>query len=110
MCEKCSMFQHWNFCASCGAPLTSTKIKPKIFIDLSGGLVQQIMATENMDVIIIDYDDSDGMDEHPERTVKIDGEDPAYIYRGASVDAAPDRVIDLHRQINTALKEKENSQ
>lgn len=53
----------------------SHKVKPKVYIDLSGGVVQQILATEPIDIVIVDYDD---LESGNGRVVEID-RDPAYV-------------------------------
>ena len=70
--------------------------KPKIIIDLSGGLVQQIMATQEVEVIVVDYDDLEG--DGP--IVEIDGTSPAYVINTPAVDLFPDRVNELYQQIS----------
>ena len=69
--------------------------KPRLFIDHSGGVFQQIIATQDVDIIIIDYEDL----ENDGPFVVIDGVNKAYLYSGASPDIAPDRVEDLFKQI-----------
>jgi len=64
----------------------------KLFIDLTGGLIQSAVADTEVEIVVVDYDDL-GDDE----TVRIDG-DKAYIFSGISVEVNAERTNDLFRQ------------
>jgi hypothetical protein len=67
----------------------------KVIIDVTGGLVQSVTHNiPDLDVCVIDYD-VDGADE----TQQIDGNE-AYVYIGEPGHFDPDRVENIHNQIN----------
>jgi len=72
------------------------KGKPKLFVDLSGGLVQQIISDTDIDVIVVDFDDIETGGNG--KVVQIDGM-KAYVFAGIEVDVDKTFVEKAFRQI-----------
>lgn len=73
------------------------EMKPKLFIDLSGGLIQQIVSDIDMDVIVVDFDD---IETGRGKVVKILNTEKAYVFAGIEIDVNPEFVNRLFNQIN----------
>ena len=68
-------------------------VKPKVFIDITGGLVQYIGSEIDLDVTVVDYEDVS----KEEANARIHG-DLAYANVEFPVDVDPETVKELHRQ------------
>ena len=83
--------------------------KPKVIIDISGGIIQSIISDTDIDGFVLDFDDID--DDEEDLIVRVDeGVDgamiPAYVSRLHMIEVSPERTRDLFNQIESQLEEK----
>jgi hypothetical protein len=83
--------------------------KPKIVVDITGGVVQSIVSTHDIDIMILDFDEPDAMcpedPETNEHRVTIDQYD-AYVINHYPVEVKPNRTKALFELIQSQLKKK----
>lgn len=67
--------------------------KPRVYINLEGGIIQDVWADSEVDVIVLDFD-TEGGDE--DRTTQMGNGDLAYVseYRPCRVDVKECEAVD----------------
>lgn len=77
--------------------------KPKVFIQIEGGIIHCVVADQEVEVTFIDFD-TDGVEE--DYIKDFFGHD-AYIVQH-EIDVNPDRVINIEEEIERGREEDEN--